>query len=160
MGLSKNRYPSDPYDRIWDSDENFSPFHVSIGFKIQLSFNGSGSLKESPPAAILQSARVLARREVLTYNLPLDTLGDYYIILYFGGILPVYPSFDVIINGEVVQSNYTVKTSEVSALYFTRKGVKSLNITLKSSSFYPQVNGIEVYEITDIPSEASSTTGN
>lgn len=159
MGLSKNRYPSDPYDRIWDSDEDFTPFRVSTGFKIQLSFNGSGSLKESPPVAILQTARVLARREVMTYNLPIDALGDYYIILYFAGILPVFPTFDVMINGDVVQSNYTVKTSEVSALYFTRKEVKSLNITLKSGSFYPQVNGIEVYEIIDIPSEVSSTTG-
>ncbi|XP_062078596.1 probable LRR receptor-like serine/threonine-protein kinase At5g48740 [Humulus lupulus] len=151
------RYPSDPYDRIWDSDQNFTPFHVSTGFKIQHRFNGSESLKESPPPAILQTARVLARRDVLAYNLPLDKLGDYYIILYFAGILPVFSSFDVLINGEVVQSNYTVKTSEVSALHFTRKGLKSLNITLKSSSFYPQVNAIEAYEIVDIPFEASST---
>ncbi|PON70803.1 GPCR kinase [Parasponia andersonii] len=152
------RYPLDPYDRIWDSDQSFTPFHVSTGLKIQVSFNGSASIMESPPAAILQTARVLARREVLTYNLPLDSLGDYYIILYFAGILPVFPSFDVMINGEVVQSNYTIKTSEVSALYFTREGVKSLNITLKSGSFYPQVNGIEVYGIIDIHPEASSTT--
>lgn len=95
----------------------------------------------------------------MTYNLPFDTLGDYYIILYFAGILPVSPSFNVMINGEIVRSNYTVKTSKVTALYLTRKGIKSLNITLKSTSFYPQVNGIEVYEIIDIPLEASSTTG-
>ncbi|KAM6564917.1 hypothetical protein CsatB_024915 [Cannabis sativa] len=152
------RYPFDPYDRIWDSDMNYTPFHVSAGFKIQHSFNVSESLKESPPPAILQTARVLARRDVLTYNLSLDTLGDCYIILYFAGILPVFPSFDVLINGEVVQSNYTVKTSEVSALHVTRKGLKSLNITLKTASFYPQVNAIEAYEILDIPLEASSTT--
>nr|XP_048337454.1 probable LRR receptor-like serine/threonine-protein kinase At5g48740 isoform X2 [Ziziphus jujuba var. spinosa] len=152
------RYPSDPYDRIWDSDENFSPFHVSTGFKIEVSFERAGFIKESLPAAILQTARVLARRDVLTYKLPLDTMGDYYIILYFAGILPVFPSFDVLINGDIVQSNYTVKTSEVSALYVTRKGINSLNITLKSTRFCPQLNGIEVYEIIDVPLEASSTT--
>ncbi|KAL5562103.1 hypothetical protein UlMin_031850 [Ulmus minor] len=157
------RYPSDPYDRIWDSDENFTPFHISTGFKHQLSFNGSSSLigssnlKESPASDILQTARVLARREALTYNLPLDSLGDYYIILYFAGILPVYPSFDVLINGEVLESNFTLTTSEVRALYFTRKGIKNLNITLKRTRFYPQINAIEVYEIVDIPQEASST---
>ncbi|XP_059432433.1 probable LRR receptor-like serine/threonine-protein kinase At5g48740 isoform X2 [Corylus avellana] len=151
------RYPSDPYDRIWGADQNFTPFHVSAGFKIQRSFNLS-SIKEDPPAPVLHTARVLARRKVLTYNLPLETLGDYFIVLYFAGILPVSPSFDVVINGAVVQSNYTVKLSEVGALYFTRKEIKSLNITLKSVSYYPQVNAIEVYKIVDIPSEVSSTT--
>ncbi|CAL5353509.1 unnamed protein product [Camellia sinensis] len=152
------RYPLDQYDRIWDADEDFLPFHISSGFKIQRTFNLS-SLEETPPAAVLQTARVLARKEVLTYNLPLDdTLGDYYIILYFAGILPVSPSFNMLINGDVVQSNYTVKSSEVSALFITRKGIKSLNITMKSIRFYPQINAIEVYEIVDIPSESSSTT--
>ncbi|XP_050252880.1 probable LRR receptor-like serine/threonine-protein kinase At5g48740 [Quercus robur] len=48
--------------------------------------------------------------------------------------------------------------SEVGALYCTRKGIKSLNITLKSITYYPQIHAIEVYEIVDIPLEASSTT--
>lgn len=159
IGLFKFRYPLDPYDRIWDADQSFSPFHVSTGFKIQLARFNASSLKEDLPADILQTARVLARRDVLTYNLSLDTLADYYIILYFAGILPVFPSFDILINGDVAQSNYTVRSSEVGALYFTQRGIKSLNITLKSISFYPQVNAIEVYEILDIPEEASSTTG-
>ncbi|PHT38331.1 putative LRR receptor-like serine/threonine-protein kinase [Capsicum baccatum] len=33
------RYPIDQYDRIWDADEDFSPFHVSSGFDIQANFN-------------------------------------------------------------------------------------------------------------------------
>ncbi|XAR60965.1 Non-specific serine/threonine protein kinase, partial [Bertholletia excelsa] len=151
------RYPLDQCDRIWDADLDFSPFHTSTGFKIQSTFNFS-SLKEDPPAAVLQTARILAKKEVLTYNLPLDTVGDYYIILYFAGILPVYPSFNVLIDGDVIQSNYTVKSSEVSALFVTRKGIKNLNITLKNVSFFPQINAIEVYQIVDIPSESSSTT--
>ena len=96
---------------------------------------------------------------LLFYNLPLDTLTNYYIVLYFAGIVPVSHSFDLLINGDVVQSNYTVKMSEVSALYFTRKEIKSLNITLKSITYYPQINAIEVYQIVDIPLEVSSTTG-
>ncbi|GFZ20133.1 leucine-rich repeat protein kinase family protein [Actinidia rufa] len=151
------RYPLDQYDRIWDADRDFSPFHVSTGFKRKSTVNLS-SLKETPPAAVLQTARFLVRKEVLTYNLPLDTLGDYYIILYFAGILPVFPSFDILINGDVIRPNYTVKSSKASALFITRKGIKSLNITMKSIRFYPQINGIEVYEIVDIPSESSSTT--
>ena len=147
----------DPYDRIWDADRSFTLFHVATGFKIQLSFNQS--VPEAPPAAVLQSGRVLARRNALTYNLPLDALGDYYIILYFAGILPVFPSFDVFINGDAVKSNYTVRNSEISALYITRKAISSLNITLKSISSYPQINAFEVYEMVDIPPEASSTTG-
>lgn len=95
----------------------------------------------------------------MTYNFPLDTLGDYYIVLYFAGILPVSPTFDILINGDVAESNYTVSTSETSALYFNRKGIKSLNITIRSIRFNPQVNALEVYEIVDIPPETSSTTG-
>ncbi|XP_057480750.1 probable LRR receptor-like serine/threonine-protein kinase At5g48740 isoform X1 [Actinidia eriantha] len=151
------RYPLDQYDRIWDADQDFSPFHVSTGFKMQSTVNLS-SLKETPPAAVLQTARVLVRKDVLTYDLPLDTLGDYYIILYFAGILPVFPSFDILINGDVIWSNYAVKSSEASAMFITRKGIKSLNITMKGIRFYPQINGIEVYEIVNIPSESSSTT--
>ncbi|XP_041005366.1 probable LRR receptor-like serine/threonine-protein kinase At5g48740 [Juglans microcarpa x Juglans regia] len=151
------RYPLDPSDRIWDADQNFMPLHLSTGFTIQQSLDLS-SLREAPPAAVLQTARVLARRNVLTYNLPLDTLGDYCIFLYFAGILPVSSTFDVFINGDAVKSNYTVKISDVSTLYITQKGVKSLNLTLKNITYYPQVNAIEVYEIVDIPPEASSTT--
>ncbi|KAF8402093.1 hypothetical protein HHK36_013045 [Tetracentron sinense] len=151
------RYPLDPYDRIWDADQNFSPFHLSTGFNIQLSFNLS-SLKESPPLGVLQSARVLARRNVLSYNFRLDKLGDYYVVLYFAGILPVSPSFDVLVNGDVVRSNYTVKRSEASALFCSLKDIRSLNITLQNISFYPQVNAIEVYEMVEIPLESSSTT--
>lgn len=148
----------DPYDRVWDHDDNYSPFHSSTGFNIKVNFNLS-SIKESPPADVLQTARVLARRDVLTYKLPLDKLGDYYIVLYFAGILPVSPSFDVLINGNAVQSNFVVNRSQASALFYTQKGIKSLNIMLKSISFNPQVNAIEVYEAVDIPLEASSTTG-
>ncbi|KAJ7961525.1 putative Kinase [Quillaja saponaria] len=151
------RYPLDPYDRIWEADQNFTPFHVSTGFYISLSFN-KPSLMEEPPSAVLQTARVLARRNVLTYNLPLDMLGDYYIILYFAKILPVFSSFDVLINGDVVQSNYTLDNPQASALYATQKGIKNINITLKGINFCPQVNAIEVYEMVDIPPEASSTT--
>ncbi|XP_057965901.1 probable LRR receptor-like serine/threonine-protein kinase At5g48740 isoform X2 [Malania oleifera] len=151
------RYPFDPYDRIWDVDQNFSPSRVSSEFNIEMSFDMS-NLKESPPILVLQTARVLARRDVLSYNLLLDKLGDYYIVLYFAGILPVSPSFDILINGNLVQPNYTLRSFEASVLFFTRKEIKSLNITLKSISFYPQVNAIEVYEIVDIPLESFSTT--
>ncbi|KAJ6710932.1 hypothetical protein OIU74_011733 [Salix koriyanagi] len=151
------RYPLDPYDRIWDADQSYTPFHVSSGFDVLLGFNLS-AVTESPPPAVLQTARILARTDVLTYNLPLDALGDYYIILYFAGIVPTSPSFDVLVNGDVVRSDYHVKMSEASALHLTQKGIENLNITLKSISFYPQINAIEVYEIVDIPLEASSTT--
>ncbi|KAL2239204.1 probable LRR receptor-like serine/threonine-protein kinase At5g48740 [Sesamum indicum] len=151
------RYPLDPYDRIWDADEDFSPYHVSAGFDVESNFSLS-NIKESPPVAVLQTARVLARWNNLVYRLPLDNQGDYHVVLYFAGILPVSPSFDVIINGEVVQSNYTVMQWEANSLFFTVKGIRTLNITLKTISYYPLVNALEVYEILDIPLEASSTT--
>ncbi|KAK2414183.1 putative LRR receptor serine/threonine-protein kinase [Trifolium repens] len=151
------RYPMDPYDRIWNGDRSFIPFHATTGFKIQNSFNQS-NIVEKPPASVLQTGRVLARRNMLAYNLPLEGLGDYYIILYFAGILPVFPSFDVFINEDLVKSNYTIKKSETSVLYVTRKGINTLNITLRSINFYPQINAFEVYNMVDIPPEASSTT--
>ncbi|KAL6002808.1 hypothetical protein ACLOJK_023030 [Asimina triloba] len=152
-----NRYPLDSYDRIWDADENFSPIHLSAGFNIPLTFNLSG-LQENPPINILQSARVLARRDALSYNLPLNKIGDYYVVLYFAGILPVSPMFDILINGEVVQANFTVKNLEASALYFIRKSISSLNITFQNGSFYPLVNAVEVYELIEILLESSTTT--
>ncbi|KVI12300.1 hypothetical protein Ccrd_009280, partial [Cynara cardunculus var. scolymus] len=151
-----NKYPLDQYDRIWDPDQDFSPFHTSTGFKTLGTFNTWG-LKESPPQPILQTGRVLARREGLSYNFALKNLGDYYVVLYFAGILPVSPTFDVLINGDVVESNYSVKSWEVGSLYFLQKGIKSLNITFKDISFYPIVNAIEVYEIINIPPESSTT---
>ncbi|XP_016500698.1 putative LRR receptor-like serine/threonine-protein kinase At5g48740 [Nicotiana tabacum] len=151
------RYPIDQYDRIWGADEDFSPFHVSSGFDIQANFNMS-VLKESPPAAVLQTGRVLARRNDMTYNFPIDHQGDYHIVLYFAGIIPVSPSFDVLINGYIVRSNYTVNRWEVSSLFFTMNGIDSLNIILKTVHYYPIINALEVYEILDIPLETSSTT--
>ncbi|KAK8583106.1 hypothetical protein V6N13_021821 [Hibiscus sabdariffa] len=151
------RYPTDLFDRVWDADQGYSPIHVSPGFYIPLGLNLS-NLKESPPLDVLQTARVLAREDVLSYKLPLDTLGDYYIVLYFADILPVSASFDILINGVVQQSEFTISTSETSTLYFTQKGITSLDIALKRIKFYPQISAFEVYEIVDIPPEASSTT--
>lgn len=148
----------DPYDRIWDADEDFSPYHVSSGFDIQSNFDLS-NIKEDPPTAVLQSGRVLARRNSLVYTLPLDNQGDYHVVLYFAGILPVSPAFDILINGNVVQSNYTVMRWQANSLFFTVKGMRALNLTLKAISYYPLVNALEVYEILDVPLESSSTAG-
>ncbi|KAE8673096.1 putative LRR receptor-like serine/threonine-protein kinase [Hibiscus syriacus] len=154
---SLSRYPEDPFDRIWDADQGYSPFHVSPGFHIPLGLNLT-SLKESPPMEVLQTARVLAREDVLHYNLPLDMLGEYYVVLHFADILPVSASFDILINGVVQQSEFTITTSETRTSYFTQKGITSLDIALKRIKFYPQINAVEVYEIVDIPPESSSTT--
>lgn len=108
---------------------------------------------------VLQTARVLAKWAALTYSLPLDTLGDYHVILYFAGILPVSPAFSIMINGELVESNYTVNRGEVNGLFFTMRGIQCLNLTLKTISYYPLINALEVYQIVDIPPETSSTTG-
>ncbi|XP_076894312.1 putative LRR receptor-like serine/threonine-protein kinase At5g48740 [Bidens hawaiensis] len=150
------RYPLDQYDRIWDADQDFSPFHTSTGFKNMGTFNTWG-LNESPPQPVLQTGRVLARREGLSYNFALENNGDYYLVLYFAGILPVSPTFDVLINGEVVESNYSVESWQVRSLYFLKRGIENLNITFKDINFYPLVNAIEVYEIVNIPPESSTT---
>ncbi|GMH27922.1 hypothetical protein Nepgr_029765 [Nepenthes gracilis] len=151
------RYPSDPHDRLWDADEDFGPSHLSAAFMAQFSFNLS-SIMESPPMSLLQTARILARKSLLTYDLPLDKLGDYYIVLYFAGFLLESPTFNVLINGNVVRSNYTVNCREESVIYFTQVATSRLNISFETVSFCPQINAIEVYELVDIPAETSSTT--
>lgn len=153
------RYPLDQYDRIWDPDKDFSPFHVSAGFNLQSTTFHWSNVTERPPMVVLQTARVLAKWAALTYSLPLDTLGDYHVILYFAGILPVSPAFSIMINGELVESNYTVNRGEVNGLFFTMRGIQCLNLTLKTISYYPLINALEVYQIVDIPPETSSTTG-
>ena len=156
--ILNGRYPSDPFDRIWDPDQSFAPFHTSWNFN-RLARLSSFNITETPPDTVLQTARILARKEILSYTLSLDTLGGYYIILYFAGILSLSPSFSVTINNEVKQSEYTVTSSEASALYFTQKRISELNITFEKFKFNPQVNALEVYQILQIPPEASSTTG-
>ncbi|CAL9048421.1 unnamed protein product [Musa banksii] len=151
------RYPLDYHDRLWDADEGFSPSHLAAAFHIPVSFDLTG-IKENPPASVLQTARVLARKTALTYNFPLDKLGDYYVALYFAGIMPVSSSFDVLINGDVVHSDYTVEHGEVGSIFFMGKKIESLNITFRNNSFYPQVNGIEIYEVLEVPVECSTTT--
>ena len=131
---------------------------MSSGFKVEANFD-SIQVKEAPPVVVVETARVLARRDELSYNLPLEEQGDYFVILYFGGILAVHPSFDVLMNGKVIESNYTVEMGEMRALYVIQEQIKSLIITFKSVKFYPQVNAIEVYQIVHVPLEASSTTG-
>ncbi|CAN6447784.1 unnamed protein product [Victoria cruziana] len=151
------RYPFDQYDRIWDGDQAFSPSHLAAGLNIQLRFNVSG-ITEAPPLRVLQSARVLARKDILNYTFAINKTADYYVILYFAGIIPVSSSFSVVINGGVVRTNYTVASSEVSALSVQRKIASSLTVELQNSSYYPLVNAIEIYEVVEIPPECSSTT--
>ncbi|KAL4193210.1 hypothetical protein AMTRI_Chr06g175760 [Amborella trichopoda] len=150
------RYPWDSYDRVWDPDMNFSPTRTSTGFEIQQQLNFS-TIQESPPARVLQSARVLARREILSYYFEFEKMGDYYLGLYFAGILPVSSTFDILINGVVVEANYSIEKSKASAFFLMQKAVSSLNITLRNISFYPQVNALEVYEMVEIRLECSST---
>uniref|UniRef100_A0A1J3ELI2 non-specific serine/threonine protein kinase n=3 Tax=Noccaea caerulescens TaxID=107243 RepID=A0A1J3ELI2_NOCCA len=152
------QYPSDPFDRIWEPDQSFAPFHASSSFKRPTRLSSFNNITENPPASVLQTARVLARKDRLSYTLSLDVLGDYYIILYFAGILSLSPCFSVTINGKVKQSDYTVTSSEATTLYFTQKRISKLNITFGKIKFNPQVNALEVYEILQIPPEASSTT--
>ncbi|KAL2932927.1 hypothetical protein RDABS01_016046 [Bienertia sinuspersici] len=113
---------------------------------------------EMPPMAVIQTARLLERKNLLTYNLPLDELGNYYIVLYFGGVVPVSSSFNILANGGIIQSNYSVISRKSSVSYFTMEQIKGLNITLQNISFYPLINAIEVFQIVDIPPETSSTT--
>lgn len=134
---------------------------MSSGFKVEANFDSIDQvIKEAPPNVVIETARVLARRDELSYNLPLEEEGNYFVILYFGGILAVHPSFDVLINGRVIETNYTVEMGEIRVLYYViQHQTKSLNITFKSVKFYPQVNAIEVYNIVHVPMETSSTTG-
>ncbi|ONK77646.1 uncharacterized protein A4U43_C02F8980 [Asparagus officinalis] len=157
VGGAPLRYPFDYYDRIWDVDQNFWPTRLSTEFKIPVQLELSG-VKESPPVEVLQTARVLVRRDTLTYYFSLEKSGDYYVVLHFAGITPVSPTFDVLINDNSVSSNYSVKHGEASSILYSVKGIDSLRIMFRNVSFYPQVNAIEIYEAIGIPLECSTTT--
>ncbi|KAL0924477.1 hypothetical protein M5K25_005308 [Dendrobium thyrsiflorum] len=151
------RYPFDYYDRIWDEDQKFHPSRLSGAFYIPLAVKFSW-LKENPPLAVLQTARVLARRNVLSYRFPLEKLGNYYVVIYFAGVLPVSSIFDVLVNDNVVNSDYHVRHAEVSSIVYLAKAVDKVKVSFRNVSFYPQVNGIEIYEVVKIPPECSATT--
>ena len=152
------RYPSDKFDRVWDSDKDFSPAHLSTALHTNLGLN-TALMNEEPPMAVMQTARLLERRKLLTYNLALDQLGNYYIVLYFAGVVPVSSKFNISANGALIRSNYAVISRKASVCYFTMEKINGLNITLQNISFYPLINAIEVFQIGDIPQETSSTTG-
>ncbi|XP_057534815.1 probable LRR receptor-like serine/threonine-protein kinase At5g48740 [Amaranthus tricolor] len=151
------RYPSDKFDRVWDSDKDFSPAHLSTALHTNLGLN-TALMNEEPPMAVMQTARLLERRKLLTYNLALDQLGNYYIVLYFAGVVPVSSKFNISANGALIRSNYAVISRKASVCYFTMEKINGLNITLQNISFYPLINAIEVFQIGDIPQETSSTT--
>ncbi|XP_020597225.1 LOW QUALITY PROTEIN: probable LRR receptor-like serine/threonine-protein kinase At5g48740 [Phalaenopsis equestris] len=151
------RYPFDYYDRIWDEDQKFHPSRLSGAFYMPLPLKISG-LKENPPLVVLQTARVLARRNVLNYRFPLEKLGNYYLVIYFAGVMPVSSSFDVLVNGDVVSSDYHVRHAEVSSVVYLAKNIERLKLSFRNVSFYPQVNGIEIYEVLNIPPECPATT--
>ncbi|KAJ4751952.1 Leucine-rich repeat protein kinase family protein [Rhynchospora pubera] len=151
------RYPFDYYDRVWDPDKKFSPSLLTAGFKIQKSLDVA-SINERPPVSILQTARVLARKSVMTYKFPLREPGNYYLVLYFAGITPVSSTFDILINNNVASSGYTVQHGQASSLAFTMKMVDRVHVSFRNISFYPQVNAIEIYEIINMPAECSAST--
>ncbi|KAG0461086.1 hypothetical protein HPP92_021383 [Vanilla planifolia] len=151
------RYPSDYYDRIWDGDQKFHPSLLSGAFHVPIALNISG-MKETPPLVVLQTARVLARRDILSYRFPLKKLGNYYLVLYFAGITPLLSSFDVLVNDNVVFFDYQLNQAEASLLTYFAKGIDRLKISFRKVRFYPQVNGIEIYEVLGIPQECSPVT--
>ncbi|XP_078158638.1 leucine-rich repeat protein kinase family protein isoform X1 [Carex rostrata] len=151
------RYPNDYYDRVWDPDQKFIPSRLTASFRIQKSLNAS-TIKERPPVSILQTARVLARKNIMSYNFPLGKLGSYYMILYFAGITPVSSTFDILVNKNVMSLGYTVKHGQASSLAFTVKMVDRVCVSFQNISFCPQVNAIEIYEIINMPPECSAAT--
>ncbi|KAL8170218.1 hypothetical protein V2J09_022022 [Rumex salicifolius] len=132
------RYPADPYDRIWDSDWNFSPSKTSTAAYSTLLNSNATSARELAPMDVLKTARVSLRKSTLTYNLKLGKIGDYYIVLYFAGILRRSPSFNVLINGDLVQSNYTLKDSGVDVLYLTQ------HTTISALQVIQQYTGLDL----------------
>ncbi|KAL8150767.1 hypothetical protein V2J09_020575 [Rumex salicifolius] len=127
-----------------------------MGFGLE--FQPIKNLNSCITQMLRQQGSLLQWIVTLTYNLKLGKIGDYYVVLYFAGILRRSPSFNVLINGDLVQSNYTLKDSGVDVLYLTQHTTSKLNITFQNVSFCTQVNAIEVYEIIDVPPETSSTT--
>ncbi|KAJ3671772.1 hypothetical protein LUZ60_007851 [Juncus effusus] len=154
---NSTRFPFDYYDRIWDPDERFSPSLLSAGFKIQTPLNFS-DVNEKPPVLVLQTARVLARKNILNYNLPLGKVANYFLVLYFAGITPVSPTFDILINNNIVYLGYKVNHGQASSVSFNVKMVDFLKISFYNISFFPQINSIEIYEIIAIPSKCSPAT--
>ncbi|GLJ07608.1 hypothetical protein SUGI_0070710 [Cryptomeria japonica] len=151
------RYPADSYDRIWDVDQNFAPRHLSKGFDIPVNINSSG-IPESPPDAVLQSARILVRTQNLFYNFHLSEKANYFVIAYFTKIVAVYSTFDVLLNGDIIKSNFTLQRGEAGrVLNSTHDSTTEINITIHNVSFHPQINALEVYQIADIPLGSSQS---
>lgn len=129
-----------------------------MGFDIPVKINSSG-VPERPPDAVLQSVRILVRKDTLSYKFQLDEEANYLVIAYFARILPVKSSFHVLVNGDILTSNYTLQSSETCTISSISNNTSVINITIQNVSSHPQINALEVYQIADIPLGSSQSQG-
>jgi hypothetical protein len=156
------RYPDDPSDRIWSSDESyFSPLTATA---IDTTSNLLVSqVYDQAPAAVLGSARVNYQNQSLTYALPLpsdlQTLRSFEFNVYFSELFNSSASFNLSVDNNFLLPQITLRPFvAVEYMYHEYSEGAWWNLTLQPMSGAPLINALEVFS--PIPVNSTVTVSN
>jgi hypothetical protein len=144
------RYPDDPSDRIWSSDESyFSPL-TATAIKTTSNLLSVSQVRDQAPAAVLGSARVNYQNQSLTYALPLpsdlQTLTSFQFNVYFSELFNSSASLNLSVDNYLLLPQITLLP--FVAVEYTKPAYSQgawWNLTLQPMSGAPLINALEVF---------------
>jgi hypothetical protein len=154
------RYPDDPSDRIWSSDESyFSPL-TATAINTTSNLLSVSQVHDQAPAAVLGSARVNYQNQSLTYGLPLlsdlQTLRSFEFNVYFSELFNSSASLNLSVDNNLLLPQITLHP--FVAVEYTKSEYSQgawWNLTLQPMSGAPLINALEVFS--PIPVNATLT---
>ncbi|CAM6080118.1 unnamed protein product [Sphagnum tenellum] len=143
------RYPDDPSDRIWSSDESyFSPL-TAKAINSTSNLLSVSQVHDQAPAAVLGSARVNYQNQSLTYALPLpsdlQTLMNFQFNVYFSELFNS-SSLNLSVDNHLLLPQITLHP--FVAVEYTNPEYSQgawWNLTLQPISGAPLINALEVF---------------
>lgn len=144
------RYPDDPSDRIWSSDESyFSPL-TATAINSTSNLLSVSQVHDQAPAAVLGSARVNYQNQSLTYALPLpsdlQTLMNFQFNVYFSELFNSSASLNLSVDNRLLLPQITLHP--FVAVEYTNPEYSQgawWNLTLQPMSGAPLINALEVF---------------
>eukprot|EP01018_Ginkgo_biloba_P020941 Gb_12079 [translate_table: standard] len=167
------RYPQDPFDRLWESD-TFLDIISTSGNRTAHNLKARSDMvistentNNSPPMAVMRTAKVAGRQERLDVIIKNPTSGIFplLIILYFTEIETYKATdsriFDVLINGQTVIPSLDITRIRSSLIDKALVSNDStIDVALKKTSystFGPIINALEQYLVIPTDIETSPT---
>lgn len=149
------RYPDDPSDRIWSSDESyFSPL-TAMAINPNSNSVSVSQVYDQAPRAVLGSARVNYQNQSLTYALPLpsdlQTLTSFEFNVYFSELFNSSATLQLLVDNHAPLPPITLRPFVAVEYTFTESNQGAWwNLTLQPmnntpSNGAPLINALEVF---------------